>query len=144
MSEQIVLENLNDQEKQALVVMFFARLPKEDPRYKLRNEYWEVLSKRFNRKWTTYKQDKDALDFYFESNGRKGWSDDRPLERRGIALKEVYERFHDADDSELQLAVEEIIDNFKQEDANYISMRIAMPEQAHKLIGGAKQMSTLR
>lgn len=140
MSEQIVLENLNDQEKQALVVMFFARLPKEDPRYKLRNEYWEVLSKRFNRKWTTYKQDKDALDFYFESNGRKGWSDDRPLERRGIALKEVYERFHDADDSELQLAVEEIIDNFKQEDANYISMRIAMPEQAHKLIGGAKQM----
>ena len=140
MSEQIVLENLNDQEKQALVVMFFARLPKEDPRYKLRNEYWEVLSKRFNRKWTTYKQDKDTLDFYFESNGRKGWSDDRPLERRGIALKEVYERFHDADDSELQLAVEEIIDNFKQEDANYISMRIAMPEQAHKLIGGAKQM----
>lgn len=140
MSEQIVLENLNDQEKQALVVMFFARLPKEDPRYKLRNEYWEVLSKRFNRKWTTYKQDKDALDFYFESNGRKGWSDDRPLERRGIALKEVYERFHDADDSELQLAVEEIIDNFKQEDANYISMRIAMPEQAHKLIGGARQM----
>ena len=98
------------------------------------------MSKRFNRKWTTYKQDKDALDFYFESNGRKGWSDDRPLERRGIALKEVYERFHDADDSELQQAVEEIIDNFKQEDANYISMRIAMPEQAHKLIGGARQM----
>lgn len=141
MAEQIILSSLNDQEKQAMVCLFFARLPKEDPRYKLRNDYWDVLSKRFNRKWSTYKQDKDALDFYFESNNRKGWSDERPLERRGIALKEVYERFHDADDLELQQAVEEIIECYRQDEANYISMRIAMPEQAHQLIGGAKQMT---
>ena len=141
MAEQIILSSLNDQEKQAMVCLFFARLPKEDPRYKLRNDYWDVLSKRFNRKWSTYKQDKDALDFYFDSNNRKGWSNERPLERRGIALKEVYERFHDADDLELQHAVEEIIENYRQDEANYISMRIAMPEQAHQLIDGAKQMT---
>lgn len=141
MAEQIVVSSLNDQEKQAMVSLFFARLPKEDPRYKLRTEYWEVLSKRFNRKWSTYKQDKDALDFYFDTNNRKGWSDDRPLERRGIALKEVYDCFHDADDLELQHAVEEIIAGYREEEANYISMRIAMPDQAHELIGGAKRMT---
>lgn len=140
MSEQIILSSLNDAEKQALVCLFFARLPKEDPRYKLRTDYWNVLSKRFNRKWSTYKQDKDALDFYFESNNRKGWSDDRPLERRGIALKEIYERFKDADDSELQSAVESIIDSYREEDYNFISMRIAWPKQAHQLIEGAKTM----
>lgn len=141
MAEQIIVSNLNDNEKQAMVCLFFARLPKEDPRYKLRNDYWDVLSKRFNKKWSTYKQDKDALDFYFESNNRKGWSDERPLEKRGIALKEVYERFYDADDTELQHAVETIIDEYREEEYNFISMRIAMPEQAHQLLDGATQMT---
>ena len=42
----IDISMLNDEEKQALVCLFFARLPKQDPRYSKRTEYWNILEKR--------------------------------------------------------------------------------------------------
>ncbi len=94
---------LSDEEKQALVCLFFARLSKHDPRYSKRTEYWRVLEKRFNKKWSSYKNDKDAFDPYFPDNMRKGWTD-KPLERRNRLLKKIFDQYKDADDHDLEEA----------------------------------------
>lgn len=93
MEQKINIDNLDDLQKQALVCMYYAMLPKTDARYKKRMHDWEVLEKRFGTKKTTYKHAKDAFDFYFPNNGRKGWSDDRDLKRRGHAYQEVFELY---------------------------------------------------
>ena len=132
---------LSDEEKQAVVCLFFARLPKTDPRYSKRTEYWGVLEKRYNKKWSSYKNDKDAFDPYFEGNMRKGWTD-KPLERRNRLLKEVYDHFKDAEDSELETAVEGIIDQCRNElsASSFIALRIKQPDSAHALLGGATEL----
>lgn len=132
---------LNDEEKQALVCMFFARLPKSDPRYSSRTEYWNILGKRYNRKWSTYKNDKDAFDPYFEGNMRKGWTD-RPLEKRSKLLKSIYDQFKDAEDKELEDAVTSIIAQCNQELAStsFIALRINQPEVAHDILGGKQEL----
>ena len=132
---------LNDEEKQALVCLFFARLPKQDPRYSKRTEYWNILEKRYNKKWSAYKNDKDAFDPYFPDNMRRGWTD-RPLERRSRLLFAVFNQYRDAEDQELETAVNSIIDQCRQELANssFIALRIKQPDAAHALIGGATEL----
>ena len=60
MEQKINVDNLDDLQKQALVCMYYAMLPKTDARYKQRMHDWEVLEKRFGTKKTTYKHAKDA------------------------------------------------------------------------------------
>lgn len=55
MEQKINIDNLDDLQKQALVCMYYAMLPKTDARYKQRMHDWEVLEKRFGTKKTTYK-----------------------------------------------------------------------------------------
>ena len=137
----IDISMLNDEEKQALVCLFFARLPKQDPRYSKRTEYWNILEKRYNKKWSAYKNDKDAFDPYFPDNMRRGWTD-RPLERRSRLLFAVFNQYRDAEDQELETAVNSIIDQCRQELANssFIALRIKQPDAAHALIGGATEL----
>ena len=137
----IDISMLNDEEKQALVCLFFARLPKQDPRYSKRTEYWNILEKRYNKKWSAYKNDKDAFDPYFPDNMRRGWTD-RPLERRSRLLFAVFNQYRDAEDQELETAVNNIIDQCRQELANssFIALRIKQPDAAHALIGGATEL----
>lgn len=132
---------LSDEEKQALVCLFFARLPKSDPRYSKRTEYWNALGKRYNKKWSSYKNDKDAFDPYFEGNMRKGWTD-RPLEKRSKLLKSVYDQFKDADDKELEEAVTSIIDRCNQElaSSSFIALRIKQPKTAHDILNGKREL----
>ena len=54
MEQKINIDNLDDLQKQALVCMYYAMLPKTDARYKQRMHDWEVLEKRFGTKKTTY------------------------------------------------------------------------------------------
>ena len=58
----IDISQLNQEQHQALVCMYFAKLPNDDPRYKKRTEYFNVLAARFNRKAATYKNYKDTYD----------------------------------------------------------------------------------
>ena len=137
----VSIDVLSDEERQALVCLFFARMPKQDPRYVLRNEYWHVLEKRYNRKWSTYKNEKDAMDPYFPDNKRKGWVD-KPLEKRSKVLKTVYEAYKDIEDSELETAVKQIIEKCKAEltESSFIALRIKQPEVVHALFDGQKEI----
>lgn len=138
--EMIDITKLNDLEKQAVVCLFFAKLPKTDERYKLRNEYWKVLESKYHRKWSTLKNDKDAMDPYFDTNGRKGWTD-KPLEKRSSVLAEIYSKYKELDDKTLQNSVEAIIESCKESVSSYIAVRIKQPEVAHALMNGQKTIT---
>lgn len=142
--EPIDISSLSDAEKQALVCLFYARLPKTDKRYKSRESVWETLSSRYNRKATTYKNDKDAFDALFPDNGRAGWTD-KPLEKRSKLLKQVFDAFATADDSALEQAVNEIVDscNKEQQNSSFVSLRVQKPEQAHFLLDTANAKFTI-
>ena len=133
--DKIDINLLSDEERQALVCMFCAMLPKTDPRYKKRVEWWKILSSRYNRKAGTYKNDKDAFDPYFANNGRVGWTD-RPLEKRSKILKKVFDAFSAMDEAIIETAVLEIISECTDEDkkASFIALRVQQPEQAHAII----------
>lgn len=132
--EIIDVSQLNEKEKQALVCLFFARLHKSDMRYKQRDEYFNILSVRYNRKPRNYGYDKDALDPYFPNNGRKGWTN-KPVEKRSKVLKTVLDEYADVDDAVLEVAVKEIIDICKAESrtVSFVAARVQQPEQAHAL-----------
>ncbi len=122
--EQVVnVNDLDDSQKQALVCMYYAMLPKTDARYKQRMHDWTVLEKRFGTKKTPYKNAKDSFDFYFPNNGRKGWSDDRNLRRRGIVYQEIFELYKDYSADQLEKAVAEIIHGYEYEESTFVSMK---------------------
>lgn len=142
--DKIDISVLTEEEKQAIVCMFFAMLPKSDPRYKKRLEWFSVLEGRYNRKLATYKNDKDAYDAYFPNNGRVGWTD-KPLEKRSKVLKKVYDDFSSCDDGILEVAAQEVVEACKEENtiASYIALRVQKPEQAHALIDPANETFTV-
>lgn len=142
--EKIDITLLSDDEKQALVCMFLARLPKNDSRYKQRNTWWTILEARYNRKVGTYKNDKDAYDACFPNNGRVGWTD-KPLEKRSKLLKKVFDEFSEVDDAILEAAVLEIINACAEESkvASFVALRVQKPEQAHALIDTNNSIFTI-
>lgn len=141
MEQKINIDNLDDLQKQALVCMYYAMLPKTDARYKKRMHDWEVLEKRFGTKKTTYKHAKDAFDFYFPNNGRKGWSDDRDLKRRGHAYQEVFELYKDYSADQLEKAVAEIIHGYENEEPTFVSMKCGFPDTVHNILNGNKDIN---
>lgn len=141
MEQKINIDNLDDLQKQALVCMYYAMLPKTDARYKQRMHDWEVLEKRFGTKKTTYKHAKDAFDFYFPNNGRKGWSDDRDLKRRGHAYQEVFDLYKDYSADQLEKAVAEIIHGYENEEPTFVSMKCGFPDTVHNILNGNKDIT---
>ena len=141
MEQEVNVNDLDDSQKQALVCMYYAMLPKTDARYKQRMHDWAVLEKRFGTKKTTYKHAKDSFDFYFPNNGRKGWSDDRDLRRRGIAYQEVFELYKDYSADQLEKAVKEIIHGYEYEEPTFVSMKCGFPETVHNILNGNKDIT---
>lgn len=141
---KIDISILTEEEKQALVCMFLATLHKSDSRYKKRWDWFAVLEGRYNRKATTYKNDKDAFDAYFPDNGRVGWTD-KPLEKRHKVLKKVYDEFSSYSDTDLEVAAQEIIDACMEENttASFVALRVQKPEQAHALIDTTNDVLTV-
>lgn len=139
MTEKIDILKLTPDQHQALVCMFFAMLPKTDERYKMRNEYWEILSNRFNKKINTYKNHKDSFDPYFEANGRVGHKTNRSLkDQSGQAFQDVYDRYSQYALEEIELAVQDVIALYKDSDKNYMALRLTEPDTVHKLLAGEK------
>lgn len=141
MEQEINISELDDSQKQALVCMYYAMLPKTDSRYKQRMDDWSVLEKRFGTKKTTYKNAKDAFDFYFPDNGRKGWNDDRDLRRRGAAYQEVYDLYKDCSVDILEQVTRKIINEYKQEETTFVSMKCGFPQTVHSILSGDKNIT---
>ena len=122
MSDFIDISMLTEEQHQALVCMYFSRLPKTDLRYKKRMEYWEILSKRFGPKPLTYRNYKDSYDQYFDGNGRVGYNTE-PIEKKypnHPELKQVLDMFFNTETDILEVATEEIIRLYKQEQYSFI------------------------
>lgn len=141
MEQEVNVNELDDSQKQALICMYYAMLPSKDARYKQRTHDWAVLEKKFGRKKTTYKNSKDAFDFYFPNNGRKGWRDNRDLKRRGSAYQEIFERYKDYSADQLEKAVKEIIHKYEHEDLTFVSMKCGFPETVHNILNGNKNIT---
>lgn len=142
MEKQININDLNHVQKQALVCMFYAMLPKTDIRYKQRTHDWSVLEKRFGIKKTTYKNAKDAFDSYFSDNGRKGWGNKRNLRsQQGIAYQEVYDLYKDVSAAQLENVVRKIIDEYEHEGQTFISMKCGFPDTVHNILNGSKNIT---
>lgn len=141
MEQEINVNKLDDSQKQALVCMYYAMLPKTDIRYRQRMDDWSVLEKRFGTKKTTYKHAKDAFDFYFPDNGRKGWSDNRDLRRRGAAYQDVYDLYKDCSVDTLEQVIRKIINEYKQEENSFVSMKCGFPQTVHSILEGNKNIT---
>ena len=141
MEQEINVNKLDDSQKQALVCMYYAMLPKTDIRYRQRMDDWSVLEKRFGTKKTTYKHAKDAFDFHFPDNGRKGWSDNRDLRRRGAAYQDVYDLYKDCSVDTLEQVIRKIINEYKQEENSFVSMKCGFPQTVHSILEGNKNIT---
>lgn len=138
---KININELDDAQKQALICMYYAMLPKSDSRYRQRMDDWLVLEKRFGKKKSTYKHAKDSFDFYFPDNGRKGWSNERSLKRRGPEYQEIYDLYGRCSANQLEKIVKEIIDEYKNEEAVFVSMKCGFPETVHDILQGKKSIT---
>lgn len=130
----IDINQMDDKEKRALTCLYFAKLPSDDERYK--GKYYpalEVLSSKYNVKRNTLKNDKDAFDAVFDSNGRKGWHQE-PLEKRSKYLYEIYLKYKDTPVEELQVAVAEILDEASSEGQDFYSIRTKSPITVQKIL----------
>lgn len=142
MTDYIDISTLNEEQHQALVCMYFSRLPKTDVRYKKRMEYWEVLSRRFGPKPLTYRNYKDSYDQYFDGNGRVGYNTE-PIEKKypnHPELKQILDMYFDTETDVLEVATDEIIGLYRQEKYSFISMKVGFPDTVHKILAGEKEI----
>ncbi len=143
MSVTIDVKSMTPEYHQALACLFYARLPKEDPRYKGRTECFELFQKRFNKKINTYRHSKDTYDAYFDTNNRVGWVG-TPIISRGQEYQDVYDAYKDYDLDQLAEAVSQIIDIYKGPEYNYMALRLTDATTVHGILGGTRQFTVDR
>ena len=114
MMDDILIENLSAEEHQALVCMYYAKLPSSDPRSKKMKDDFAVLESFFGKTFYTYRNYRDAYDYFFDSNGRKGWERES-VDSIGIAHKAVYEKYNKNYD-------------------NLVSLKCIQPDVAHAVL----------
>lgn len=137
MMDDIIIENLSAEEQQALVCMYYAKLPSSDPRSKKMKDDFAVLESFFGKTFYTYRNYRDAYDYFFDSNGRKGWERES-VDGIGIAHKAVYEKYKDYDVDVLEKAVDKIIAMYERNcNKNYdnlVSLKCIQPDVAHAVL----------
>ena len=137
MMDDILIENLSAEEHQALVCMYYAKLPSSDPRSKKMKDDFAVLESFFGKTFYTYRNYRDAYDYFFDSNGRKGWERES-VDSIGIAHKTVYEKYKDYDVDVLEKAVDKIIAmyarNCNKNYDNLVSLKCIQPDVAHAVL----------
>lgn len=137
MMDDILIENLSAEEHQALVCMYYAKLPSSDPRSKKMKDDFAVLEYFFGKTFYTYRNYRDAYDYFFDSNGRKGWERES-VDGIGIAHKAVYEKYKDYDVDVLEKAVDKIIAMYERNcNKNYdnlVSLKCIQPDVAHAVL----------
>ena len=137
MMDDILIENLSAEEHQALVCMYYAKLPSSDPRSKKMKDDFAVLESFFGKTFYTYRNCRDAYDYFFDSNGRKDWERES-VDSIGIAHKAVYEKYKDYDVDVLKKAVDKIIAMYERNcNKNYdnlVSLKCIQPDVAHAVL----------
>ncbi len=137
MMDDILIENLSAEEHQALVCMYYAKLPSSDPRSKKMKDDFAVLESFFGKTFYTYRNYRDAYDYFCDSNGRKGWERES-VDGIGIAHKAVYEKYKDYDVDVLEKAVDKIIAMYERNcNKNYdnlVSLKCIQPDVAHAVL----------
>lgn len=137
MMDDILIENLSAEEHQALVCMYYAKLPSSDPRSKKMKDDFAVLESFFGKTFYTYRNYRDAYDYFFDSNGRKGWERES-VDSIGIAHKAVYEKYKNYDVDVLEKAVDKIIAmyarNCNKNYDNLVSLKCIQPDVAHAVL----------
>lgn len=137
MMDDILIENLSAEEHQALVCMYYAKLPSSDPRSKKMKDDFAVLESFFGKTFYTYRNYRDAYDYFFDSNGRKGWECES-VDGIGIAHKAVYDKYKDYDVDVLEKAVDKIIAMYERNcNKNYdnlVSLKCIQPDVAHAVL----------
>lgn len=137
MMDDILIENLSAEEHQALVCMYYAKLPSSDPRSKKMKDDFAVLESFFGKTFYTYRNYRDAYDYFFDSNGRKGWECES-VDGIGITHKAVYEKYKDYDVDVLEKAVDKIIAMYERNcNKNYdnlVSLKCIQPDVAHAVL----------
>lgn len=137
MMDDILIENLSAEEHQALVCMYYAKLHSSDPRSKKMKDDFAVLESFFGKTFYTYRNYRDAYDYFFDSNGRKGWERES-VDGIGIAHKAVYEKYKDHDVDVLEKAVDKIIAMYERNcNKNYdnlVSLKCIQPDVAHAVL----------
>lgn len=137
MMDDILIENLSAEEHQALVCMYYAKLPSSDPRYKQKKDDFAILESFFGKKSNTYKNRKDEYDSFFDFNERKGWQN-ITVDSLGAPYKAVYEKYKDYDVDVLKKAVDKIIAmyarNCNKNYDNLVSLKCIQPDVAHAVL----------
>lgn len=137
MMDDIIIENLSAEEHQALVCMYYAKLPSSDPRSKKMKDDFAILESFFGKKSNTYKNRKDEYDSFFDFNERKGWQN-ITVDSLGAPYKAVYEKYKDYDVDVLEKAVDKIIAMYERNcNKNYdnlVSLKCIQPDVAHAVL----------
>ncbi|WP_170973118.1 AAA family ATPase [Paenibacillus polymyxa] len=117
-------ENMSSMEKIFLVNLYFAKKKSSDPEYKHRKVCYEELSKRYDKKFYTIRNNQDRLDPLFD-NGRMGWHKE-PLEKQNKQMYNLYMKYRDINDEELK----NMVDNIMSTDSDtmyFFSIRTKTP-----------------
>lgn len=120
------LHNLSDREKLTIVCMYFARLSSDDERHKGYSKVLRFLAERYNVKYKTLTNHKDAFDASFD-NGRRGWHQ-LPLEKQHKFLYEIYSKYKDLSIDDHASMVEMILAESHKTNV-YFSIRTKKPSQ---------------
>ena len=128
----IEISALSNEEKSALVCLYYAQLKRSDDDYKPCHSNLRIIAEKYNYKYATIKNNKDAYDALYD-NGRRGWLD-RPLEKRSKFLYDIYLKYKDYSLDELSIAVEKIINEAKQEGMPFFSIKTKDPKTVDAIL----------
>lgn len=132
--EDIRPEDMEPQEKAAVVSLYFAQLKSDDERYR-NGKCKKILTLVANRYGYTYgkvKNDRDAFDALYD-NGRRGWLD-RPLEKRSRYLHSIYQTYGAYTPEELEGLVDRIVEEASREEESFFSLRTKDPETVEEIL----------
>lgn len=119
------INTLSNEEKAAVVCLYYAQLKKSDVRYKDCFTNIKVVAAKYGYKSNTLKNNKQAYDALFD-NGRDGWHD-RPLEKRSKLLHEIYLKYANCKIEDLANLVDKIVKEAKKDDESFFSIKTKNP-----------------
>lgn len=128
----IDIKALGNEEKAALVCLYFAHLKGDDPAYKGYLAVLEKVASKYGFKKNTLKNNKDDFDAKFD-NGRAGWQH-KPLGVRNKFLLEIYEKYKDTPFTDLKRIALAIISEARKEDRHYFSIKTKNAETVNAIL----------
>lgn len=115
------ISELSNEDKLAIVCLYYARLKSNDERYKGYTSTLRTLAQKYGVKYKTLTNNKDLYDAQFD-NGRAGWHQ-RPIEKQNKHLFDLYNKYKTVIIEELEKLANNIIEDASVEGAPYFSIK---------------------